>query len=168
MQNWLWVFLADCCMCEHMHFYIWRRVQVWMWGGGVAKSFWYPEVTKQQILCQTTGVDAMFVDSEPIFPRCVYVHTLMFVSVCGQQAVVPMVVCYWLVISVGTRSCYQAWHGDRRGWMMHGTGKLFGRKDNGATHTHSSTHPRPQCTHTYYKDRRVCTGTCAYKFLHTQ
>lgn len=46
----------------------------------------YPEIRKQQILCQPTAVNAMFADSEPIFPLCV--------CVCGQQAVVPMVVCY--------------------------------------------------------------------------
>lgn len=125
------------------------------------KSSRYPEIRKQQILCQPTAVNAMFADIEPIFPPCVYVHVCVFVSVCGQQAVVPMVVCYWLVISVGNRSCYQAWHGDRRGWMMHGTGKLFRHKDNGATHKrqHIHTHavkmdgytlahaPPDSCTH---------------------
>lgn len=82
--------------------------------------------------------------------------------VCGQRALVPMVVCYWLVISVGNRSCYQAWHGDRRGWMMHGTGKLFRRKDNGVTQTHSQTHTR---TH---QDGQVNTTPHFHRFLHTK
>lgn len=120
---------------------------LFMWRCGVAvggvlgkcDSSRYPEFIKQKILCQPTAVSAMFADSEPIFPLCVCAcaHAFLCVCVraCVQRALVPMVVCYWLVISVGNRSCYQAWHGDRRGWMMHGTGKLFRRKDNGATHT---------------------------------
>lgn len=89
------------------------------------------------------------------------------VCVCRQQAVVPMVVCYWLVISVGNRSCYQAWHGDRRGWMMHGTGKLFRRKDNGATHAR-------RCIHTHaakmngYTLAHASTDSCTHNRPITQ
>lgn len=50
----------------------------------------YPEIRKQQILCQLTAVNAMFADSEPILPLCV----CALVCLCGEQAVVPMVVCY--------------------------------------------------------------------------
>jgi len=60
-------------------------VMVIVTGGELWKSSRYLE---QQILCQPTALNAMFADSVPIFPLCV--------SLCvfGQQAVVPMVVCY--------------------------------------------------------------------------
>ena len=64
--------------------------------GGLWKreSSKYPKIRKQQILCHPTAVNAMFADSEPIFPPCVSVCVFVRVCKCGQQAVVPMVVCY--------------------------------------------------------------------------
>lgn len=76
----------------------------------------------------------------------------------AQQTAVPVCVCYWLVISVGNRSCDRAWHGDRRGWMMHGTGKLFRRKSNGGTRTKKITHTRAR---TLSDDVESYTNTCS-------
>lgn len=71
---------------------VWCSCECGSGGGALWKyeSHRYPEIRKQQILCQPRAVNAVFADSEPIFPPC----KCVCVCVRGQQAVVPMVVCY--------------------------------------------------------------------------
>lgn len=160
-KAWLMVgLLAHWCVCARAFIFLCEGVVV-MVGG--AEEVWVFQISWNQ---KTT--DSLSAHSSQcivcgqwanISALCVCVCES--VCVCRQQAVVPMVVCYWLVISVGNRSCYQAWHGDRRGWMMHGTGKLFRRKDNGATHT-------CRYIHTHGAKMNGCILARYRRFLHTQ